>query len=95
MVMTSADLSADFDAITSDGLGLTGTSYATTSSQLVYVTDNVLSKDGATIRIEMRERQLQCETRGGTCDKPATIAAAANVPCAELRVVAATFADHL
>ncbi len=96
MVLTTAAFAPEFDRISADQQGLTGTSFGLEyGTQTAHVSQNVLSKTGQDIRIEMRNHVLACVTKGSDCDEAATIAAAASTPCLELRVVGATFAQGL
>ena len=94
---TAADFGATFSRITSDGQGLTGTSFSLdiTTGLYAQVGDNLLVRSGGGIRIETRNHELPCQTSGGKCDQTATIAAAASAPCTDFRVVNATFQEPL
>lgn len=93
--MGSSDFAAEFDRITTDGQGLMGTSPEVVSDQTAHVTENLLTKNGDHVRIEMRTHVLTCVVRGTKCDATATVAAAATVPCSQLRVASATFVQGL
>ena len=81
--------------VSADKQSMSGTSYAQDSNLVAYVTDNVLTKNGQSIHVEMRTHVFPCQTSGGKCDKAAGLAAAASEPCEELRIVDATFAASL
>jgi hypothetical protein len=93
MAMGSKDFTADFQQISADHTSLLGHSIMTDfDGSMAAVADNLLVRIGSGIRLEMRSREeLPCVKSAGKCDPTATIAAAAAVPCTELRVVTATF----
>lgn len=86
--------SADFSRVEADQ-SLTGTSFGTDSANVAHVANSVLVKTGDQIRIEQREYLVPCTMTGGRCDRQVAINAAASAPCANLRVVSATFQESL